>query len=101
MVGQVEQGALEDEDSESIIWMYYRGNEFNLDEEEMIQLELYLKNAKTEITIELSSDEYSNLLAKKFCQKMANKFGNLILYSNEGEFFTEAEIDKVLYDELT
>lgn len=96
-IGNLEQGVLELCDS--AIWLYYRGENFNLDEAEMFELSNIIQDAKTEIAIEISSDDESSLLAKGFCEKIAQQFGTLVLCNEEGTFFQLNDIKKALYIE--
>lgn len=94
-IGNLEQGVLEFCDS--TIWLYYRGENFNLDKEEMFELNNLIQDTKTEIAIEISSDDESSLLAKDFCEKIAQQFGTLVLCNEEGIFFQLNDIKKALY----
>ncbi|WP_027622851.1 hypothetical protein [Acetivibrio clariflavus] len=94
-IGNLEQGVLESGDS--TIWLYYRGESFNLDNEELFELNNIIQDAKTEIVIEISSEDGSSLLAKDFCEKISQQFGTLALYNEEGIFFQLKDINKALY----
>jgi hypothetical protein len=96
-IGDLEQGVLEFYDS--TIWLYYRGVKFNLDEAEMFELSNIIQDAKTEIAIEISSDDESSLLAKNFCEKIAQQFGTIIVRNEEGVFYHLDDINKALYIE--
>jgi hypothetical protein len=94
-VGCLRQGALENGDA--IIWLHFRGNNFNLDENEQLKLVEYMQNPKTEIGIEISSNDGSYELAKIFCINVSMMFGEVIIYDLEDRFMHLNEIDKALY----
>lgn len=80
MIGSFEQGAIEWDDA--VIWLYYRGDNFSLDDEDMFELKNIFPDAKTEIAIDNST-----------------KNGALVLYNVEGIFFHLDDIKKALYIE--
>ena len=67
------------EDSEGAVWCYYRGENFNLDEKEQLELKKYSAGCNTELALELSSDENSGRLAEKICKKIMEEFGVCII----------------------
>lgn len=83
------------EKSNGILWCYYRGDEFNLDLEEELELRKYIACVKTEIAIELSSDKESKLLVKNICERLANKFGDFIIYSNGIDFYYINQLNRL------
>ena len=97
LVGDSEQGHLKK--GESSIWFYYRGNEFNLDEDEQSKLNNIFGNANTEIFMEFSSDDESVSLGEYVCKKVVEQFGEIILFNDSGDFYVADDIKKALHIE--
>ncbi len=85
------------EDSEGAVWCYYRGENFNLDEKEQLELKKYSAGCNTELALELSSDENSGRLAEKICKKIMEEFGVCIIYSDDGSFYDMDQLHEAVY----
>ena len=85
------------EDSEGAVWCYYRGENFNLDEKEQLELKKYSAGCNTELALELSSDENSGRLAEKICKKIMEDFGACIIYSDDCSFHEMDQLHEVVY----
>ncbi len=85
------------EDSEGAVWCYYRGENFNLDEKEQLELKKYSAGCNTELALELSSDENSGRLAEKKCKKIMEEFGVCIIYSDDGSFHEMDQLHEAVY----
>jgi len=51
-----------------LVFRNYSLENFNLDNEKMVELNNIIQDAKTQIAIEISSEDGSSLLAKDFCK---------------------------------
>lgn len=89
-----EQGILEKRNSN--VWLHYRGNKFNLSIEELKKDFKEAKFFKTEIHIEISSEE-SDYLAKEFCEKLYDLYGGLYVINGENKIYDIKEINKAFY----
>jgi len=54
-----------------LVFRHYSLENFNLDNEKMVELNNIIQDAKTQIAIEISSEDGSSLLAKDFCKTKA------------------------------
>ena len=93
-ISKLTQGVIQD--GEKTLWIYYRGEEINLDSEELAEIkEKFNMIPKISIGIEISSEEGSKELAIDFCSKFLRQYPNCIIDDSYGNFFTIEQIEKI------
>lgn len=79
---------------EKTIWIYYRGKDLNLDNEELEEIKEKLNGIppKVSIAVEISSEEGSTNLAIEFCAKFATQYPGCIFDDSYGNFLSIAQL---------
>lgn len=93
-VGNFEQGVIQR--GEATVWIYYRGADTNLDEDEIQDIkQTYSFIPKTSVTVEISREDGSKELAIDFCKKFISHYQDAIVDDAHGNYFTINSIDNL------
>jgi hypothetical protein len=92
--GNFEQGVIQQ--GEATVWIYYRGVDMNLDEDENQEInKMYSFIPTTSTAIEISSEDGSKELAIEFCKKFISHFQDAIVDDSHGKYLTINSIDSL------
>lgn len=80
---------------EAAIWVYYENNKKEFSEFLEDLDKLYNLNPSVSIWLELSSDKEAGEIALDFCRKLSEKYPDIIICDELGEYYWPADLYKL------